>query len=152
MIDQARDSEAARWPLASMLCIGTFGTAHNPAARRYHRRCWVALAVLIVGSLVSSVAGAAFDAPGTRWVFAALLGGTFSYIAWALWRYVSALDELGRRVQMEAMAITYLVGMAVFMCLAGVQTATKWNISPLLFIGLELVRSAALVVVSRQYR
>jgi biotin transporter BioY len=152
MIDQSRDSEAARWPLASMLCIGTFGSANSPAARLYHRRCWAAFAILIVGTLLSSVAGASYGAPGTEWVFAALLGGTFTYIAWALWRYVSALDELGRRVQTEAMAITYLIGMALFMALAGVQTATKWNISPLFFITLELIRSAVLVVVSRQYR
>lgn len=61
-------------------------------------------------TFLSSLAGSVYEAPGTGWVFAALLGGTFSYIAWALWRYVSALDELGRRVQMEAVAITYLIG------------------------------------------
>jgi hypothetical protein len=76
-----------------------------------------------------------------------LPGIAFTYITWSLRGYLLALDELARRMQFEAMAWTYLCGMAgaVFLFGLGISVNPAW------FLALEPVRGAWLYVVSKRY-
>lgn len=108
----------------------------DPAGERYQRRCLVALAVL-VGAMMVPVKAIHILAPGLA----------FGYIAWCLKRYLSEADELARRMHLEAMAYTYLAGMAVCMALGGLGKP----IHPALVIVLDVVRAGFLYVIARRY-
>lgn len=134
--------DAARWPMGSMLFIGTFGARHSAAGRRYHSRVWLALGAY-VGLLI------AFGVQGRHeslWLLP-LCGATVTFLAYEMWRYVSGLDELARRLQLEAMAITYLIGFVAFFALA----VTPLKLNPGYFIVLEPVRGLVLAWRARRY-
>jgi hypothetical protein len=83
-------------------------------------------------------------------------GIAYSYIAWELRRYILALDELARRIQLEAIAWTYLTGLAVAALVGGVALAYGWQwsslwLNPLWFVFLEPVRGCFLYYVARRY-
>jgi hypothetical protein len=138
-----------RWPIRSMLLVGTFGASQSEAGRRYHSRVWSAFAVAVgVTLLLRAVAGD----QGFRWLTGVILGPLFGYIAYELWRYISALDELARRLQLEALAIVYLIGLAIVLTVAGIGNVMPFSINPLLFLALEPIRGLVLVLRSRQYR
>jgi hypothetical protein len=118
-----------------MLWIGTFGPG-SPGGQSYQTACYYALAK---------------SYPLVRWPLAILPGAVFTFIAWRLWLYVSQLDELSRRLQMEAMAITYLLGMAVSLLLGGLALVFNWNINPGLYLFLDIVRAFVLVKLARRY-
>ena len=117
---------AQHWPWTSMLLIGTFGP-HDDASRRYHWRCGWALGGFVVALIVWSAVATQFDAPFLRWIPAMVTAVTFTYIGHELWRLVSSLDELTRRLQLEAMAIAYLVGLPVFVTAQFVSGAAGWS-------------------------
>jgi hypothetical protein len=142
------EKDAPAWPYSSMLWIGTFGP-NSPGGRSYQNACLAALVVLGVGMLIA--APRVKDSPLFLWAAGLLPGLTFGFIAWRLWRYVGVLDELSRRIQVESMATTYLIGMALSMGIGGMALAFGWNVSPIYYIMLDLVRAAALVVLSRKY-
>jgi hypothetical protein len=141
------------WPACSIFLYGTFG-AQSEAGARYHRRCIAAFAVLVLGEILLALV--AFRAPyGVgRLAGAFLPGAVFGYIVWAFRRYLLELDELARRMQLEAMAWTYLSGIPVAVLLgtlAFVYDWHSWLFNPLWFIALEPVRSVWLYFVSRRY-
>jgi hypothetical protein len=144
--DPAEDRSAnnsPQWPTAPMLMYGTFGT-RSPAGRRYHFRSGLALAAMVVCML----SGVLLSAP----VLTALApGAAFVYIVWEFRKYLSALDELARRIQLESIAWTYLSGLAVAMLLGGLGLVYGWLPNPLWFIVLEPVRAGWLYFVSRRY-
>ena len=148
----AEDS-GAHLPITSMLFLGTFGASHSAGSRRYHAQCWTALGLLIAAMLLSPFVDRTFDVEDWQWgwVRTLLLGGTFAFIARAFWQYISGLDEMARRIQMEATALTYLIGLALFAALAGAESRT-FHVHPGIFVLLELVRGVALTMVARKYR
>ena len=78
----------------------------------------------------------------------------FGFISWEFRRYLNALDELARRIQLEALAWTYLTGLTIACALGGVMLAydlRPWFPSPFWFILLEPIRGLWLYVVSRRY-
>lgn len=137
------------WPGASILICGTFGSK-TAEGRRYHNRCTAALALMIAGFILS-----AWLPPGPERLLQAILpGAAFTFIAWEFRRYLLSLDELARRIQLEAIAGTYLTGLAVSMLFGGIMLAYNldlWFPNPGWFIFLELVRGVWLYVVSRKY-
>ena len=137
------------WPGSSLLIWGTFGTS-TPEGRRYHRRCYLAMGVLLVGYFIAAgLPRAAADI-----VTAILPGAIFGFISWEFKRYLDALDELARRIQLEALAWTYLTGLTMACALGGVMLAYElqpWFLSPFWFILLEPIRGLWLYVVSRRY-
>ena len=141
------------WPACSIFLYGTFGS-QSEAGSHYHKQCIGALAVLVVGEIL--LAAVAFRAPyGLGRLAGALLpGAVFGYIVWAFRRYLLALDELARRMQLEAMAWTYLSAIPVAVLLgtlAFVYDWHSWVVNPMWFIVLEPVRSFWLYFVSRRY-
>jgi hypothetical protein len=137
------------WPGSSILIWGTFGSS-TPEGRRYHRRCCLALGVLFVGHFIA----AGLPQTSGTMLSAILPGATFAFISWEFKRYLNALDELARRIQLEALAWTYLTGLTLACALGGVMLAYKlqpWFPNPLSFILLEPVRAVWLYAVSRRY-
>jgi hypothetical protein len=144
-------SDRAEWPFSSMLLIGTFGHSHTPASRRYHLEAAIAVAILLVGALI---ANALAPALGIRpMLFRGILASTvFVFLGAALWRYVGSLDELSRRLQLEAMAISYICAIALFVVCDTVAGAGGWTVRPVYFVALELLRGASLALLARNYR
>ncbi len=131
------------WPTADILVNGTLGRA-NPAARRYHRRCWTALSIVVLWVM--------FGRPGDIPILTAILpGAAFVYIAWEFRRYLLSLDELARGLQFESIAWTYLTGMALAATLGGLGIVMHWTVNPLWFLVLEPIRAFWLYIVSRRY-
>lgn len=143
------DEQGAAWPFRTMLLMGTFGSK-DPAGRRFHRQSWLALFFLVIGALVAKLV--AMSWPAVNWLPSSVVGAWFVYVALRLWKYVSSLDELPRRLQLEAMALTYLTGFAICMFLGLFGLNFGFRINPMYFVALEPVRGAILVVLARRYR
>ena len=146
---ESAENADSRWPAAPIWAYGTFGRA-TPAGRRYHLRSGVALAALVI-CFVSGVFLRSF--PDVLKVITAFApGAVFIYIAWEFRRYLLALDELARRIQLESIAWTYLCGLAGAMLLGGIGLVYDWRFNPIWLIVLEPVRAAWLFFVSRRYQ
>ena len=66
---------------------------------------------------------------------------------------ISGLDEMSRLLQFQAMSITYLVGLAVFITahfFAG-ASGWSWQVPALAYLGLELGRGLVLAVLARKF-
>ena len=124
----------------------------TPAERRYHYRSGLALGLMAL-CMISAGLFRSSAAKGSLVVLAAISpGAAFIYIAWEFRRYLSALDELARRIQLESIAWTYLCGLAVTMLLGGLGLIYGWRWNPMWFILLEPVRAIWLYFVSRRYQ
>src|SRR5689334_20083863 len=91
-------NDSAQWPAAPMLAYGTFGT-RTPAGRRYHFRAGMALAAMAVCMFAGALARHVSPAAGL--IAAIAPRAAFAYIGWEFRRYLLALDELARRIQLE---------------------------------------------------
>jgi hypothetical protein len=138
--------------MASMLLVGTFGR-QSPAGRRYHVRTMLALAVVLAGIFLGPIVGIGLGLPGWGWIPALAVAGAFCYVAHALWQYTSGLDELSRRLQLEAMSLTYLIGLALFMSIAGLSFVIPAlaEIPAWSYLVLDVIRGGVLFVVARRF-
>jgi hypothetical protein len=149
------DNDGSKWPASAMLGYGTFGM-RTPAGRRYHTRTAIALAMAILCPAAAILAGDFYHNSTWRVILSLVPGAVYLYIAWELRRYILALDELARRIQLEAMAWTYLAGMGVASLVGGVALIYGWHwnrlwLNPLLYLFLEPVRGCILYYVARRY-
>jgi len=162
--DQERinNAEGSRWSTRAMLFWTTLGTK-TPAERRYKIRgalaaaaslCWfgIAVAVHLRPRIIVSTT-------------VLLAGFVISYIAWELRRYLTQLDELARRMQLEAIAWTYLTGFvlaawsgALIMLMDLYSRAFAHSLfksllvaSPFFYFLLEPIRAGWLYYLSRRY-
>jgi hypothetical protein len=153
-------TEGAQWAACPILLWGIFGTK-SPAERRFIMRCCYAGAVA-AGWVVVAFSLHLTTKRVFRPVIALLGGGVITYIAWEFRRYLLQLDELARRMQFEAMAWTYLTGLALAAWLGVLlpfsRTLTHWPykpgfllLTPFLFFVLEPIRAAWLYYLSRRY-
>ena len=106
-----------------------------------------ALAALAIGTVV-----VAYLPPEWRTWGWPVGGLCFSYISWEMWRYVNGIDELERRLQMEALAWTYLVAMAAAVALGSLSLFLRWNVNPGLLLLLEPLRAWRLYVIAKRYQ
>ncbi|MGD0873304.1 MAG: hypothetical protein ABSB88_27480 [Bryobacteraceae bacterium] len=91
-----------------------------------------------------------------RVILSLVPGVAFLYITWEFHTYILALDELARRIQLEAMAWTYLTGLGVAALVGGVALVYGWQwnrlwLNPLWFVFLEPVRACFLYYIARRY-
>lgn len=145
---ESSGSEESRWPTTPMLAYGTFAM-RTPAERRYHIRSSLALAALVASFFAPALFRRSVPAGILQMIIALAPGAAFAYIVWEFRRYLSALDELARRIQLESITWTYLCGLAVAMLLGGIGLV--WRFNPAWFIVLEPVRAGWLYFVSRRY-
>jgi hypothetical protein len=143
--------DSPNWPAAPILTYGTFG-ARTPAGRRYHIRSGIALAAMVVCMLAGALIRFFGSTNRLELLTAFVPGAAFIYIAWEFRRYLAALDELARRIQLESIAWTYLSGLAIAMLLGGLALVYGWRFNPFWFIVLEPVRAGWLYFVSRRYQ
>jgi hypothetical protein len=136
------------WSKSSLFLFGTFGR-RTPAARRYYRRCNLALGGFVFFCFIAPILRRAV--PHLDWATVFVPGILFTYIAWQFRKYLSGLDELERRIQLESIAWTYLTGMALSMVLAGFGFLMGWNLNPAWFMALEPIRGAYLFFGARRF-
>jgi hypothetical protein len=141
------ETESASWPWISMLACGDYG-GNSPAGKRYRRRAFSAVAVLAVATASLIAARPHLGPSVTRWAMAATVLLTFSYIFVEFNRYLGALDELARRLQMEAVLLAYSIVIVAAMTLG----ALGIRISPLWFVVAEPLRGLGLFLAARRYR
>jgi hypothetical protein len=148
-----------RWPRSPMLMWGVFST-RTPAGRRYVRQCAIALTILVLPSLfflIHHYSHFHYFKPQTFGrATAILLPIVFARIVWELRKYLLSLDELARRLQVEAMAWTYLTGFVLAAVLCGIWLESLGKVDlawfcPVWFVLLEPVRASWLYVLSRRY-
>jgi hypothetical protein len=151
------DNEHSKWPASAMLGYGTFGR-RTPAGRRYHTRTAIALVAMAVATLCLVAAAVATGPHNTLWlaILSLVPGIGFSYVAWEFRRYILAIDELARRIQLEAIVWTYLTGWAVAALVGGIALVYGWHwsslwLNPLWYVFLEPVRGCFLYYVARRY-
>ena len=143
------ENDGARWPAACMVAYGTFG---GPAARRYHYRSFFAILVALL-CFCSGILFRPFMAKsGLDAITAFGPAIAFVYVAWEFRRYLAALDELARRIQLESIAWTYLCGLVAAILLAGVSVVYGIRFNPIWVFLLEPVRAGWLYFVSRRYQ
>jgi hypothetical protein len=112
---------------------------------------------MVIICLAAAILAGDFQHSGAWRVILSLApGAAYLYIAWELRRYILALDELARRIQLEAMAWTYLAGLVVASLVGGVAFVYGWHwnrlwLNPLLYVFLEPVRGCFLYYVARRY-
>ena len=133
------------WPDSSILLWGTIGT-DSLAGKRYQRCIW-ALALMILGIGL----GALLPIPYHHAV-ALFPGLAFAFIAIEMWRYVDSLEELERRLRMEALAWTYVISIALAMSLGGLAMAIGWKIDPAWLIAMEPLRTWRLHASVRRFK
>jgi hypothetical protein len=154
--------EGSRWSTCEMLLWGALGTKSN-GERRYKTRNALAASVVVCWALFAFAMHLHPKIIVSTTVFLAAF--LTSYIAWELRRYLTQLDELARRMQLEAMALTYLTGFVLavwfgvlltFMVLFS-HAPMHWPLkslllaSPFLYFLLEPIRAGWLYYLSRRY-
>jgi hypothetical protein len=154
------EMETPRWEPCSILLWGTLGT-RGPAERRYIVGCYLAM-VLAVGWLIAAKFAHFRPQPVFLSVTTLVGGIVITLIALEFRHYLSEIDELTRRMQLEAMAWTYLTGLVVaaWLGVAGAfsQTIAHWAFKPdvllmipYLYLPLEPVCAGWLYYLSRRY-
>jgi len=160
--EQLNVAEGSRWSACEMLLWGALGTKSN-AERRYKTRSALAASVVVCWGLIAFAMHLRPKIITSTIVFLAAF--SISYIAWELRRYLTQLDELGRRMQLEAIAWTYVTGFVLaawfgvlVMLMALFSPSFKhWPFqllllaSPFLYFLLELIRAGWLYYLSRRY-
>jgi hypothetical protein len=149
------NNEGSKWPAPAMLGFGTFG-GRTPAGRRYHTRCAIALVAMVVLELWAGMLSMVFPNAPWRVILSLVPGVSFLYIAWEFRRYLLALDELARRIQLEAIAWTYLTGWVIAVLVGGVAMVYGWQwnrlwLNPMWFMLLEPLRGCFLYYIAQRY-
>jgi len=145
--------ESSQWPTCSILGI------RGPAERRLRACAGLASLAMIVLWPLSVYLWKNHVSPTVLWgIVGALVPGlALGYLSWETRRYWLSLDELARRLQLEAAAWTYLIGIPAGMMLGGVSFVffdhpSVWFwCSPMWVILLEPVRSIVLYFLTRRY-
>lgn len=143
--------EAAPWPYTSLLLFGFFG-ADTPEGRRLARRTTGALALT-----VASLIGLQIVSPGgpAAAVLALLAPVGVVGVGVAYARYLAALDELARLLQLKAFALAYGVVMALGMAGVAVAMAGGWRLGARglysLLVLAEPLRGAALAYLAKRH-
>jgi hypothetical protein len=151
--------ESSQWPIVSMLSYGTFGMK-TPAGRRYHLRSAFVLVALLIFWPLTFFLWWFETGPSLLWrAIAGLAPGlAVSYIAWEARRYWLSLDELARRLQLEAAAYSYLVACVASTLFGGLSFifighswAWLWCNPLWVFVIAEPVRGVILYFLARRY-
>ena len=70
---------------------------------------------------------------------------------WSYWRYLASLDEMGRRIQLEALAIAYGSTLLAFSTLGAAGLILGFSISPAWVLAAEPLRGIVLAINARRY-
>jgi hypothetical protein len=150
---EARE-EREGWPYGWLFWTGTFG-ADGQAGRALGFRTAIGLLLVVLGPVLGHIPALQ---PG-RLVGALLVPAGVGVIVWAYVRYLAELDELGRLIQLEALALSYGVVMTLGSVWFGLDAVgfafarsapVGWVFGTLVLA--EPLRGVALVVLARRRR
>ena len=147
---QTREDQAS-WPGLTMLFFGYF--RQDAGSTKWTKRSYYGLAVLLAGMLGSTaLKGVLSDLTLDIFVTALSVSG-MGFVYWSLWRYMNDLDELHRRVMLEAIALSFFITMttAIGIGVAELRFGTSVRIAWAFILG-ELMRGVGLVLAARKYR
>ena len=153
MTQKQIDEQNSAWPACDILALGYFG-AGTPNGARFRNRSLSALLGWVVLYLVCFFVVKTHPQAVTplKVLLGIVPGLAFTYIGWEWWRYVGSLDELARRMQLDAAAWTYGIGMGACLIIGSLYTDLGWDFNPgFFFIFLEPVRATRLWVLSRKF-
>jgi len=146
-------SDESAWPYASLFLFGFFD-ANTPGGRQLIWRTSSALGLFLISFLgLRGVFG--LHIPQLFWVLA--MPAAVCIIGWAYVMYLRTLDELSRRIQLEAFALAYGAVMVIFFgavafSLRHLDHSVALSDLMFLIIGAEPIRGAALVYLARNYK
>ena len=146
------NDEGAEWPYASLVLFGHFG-ASTPEGKRVAWRSTAFLALLVASALALRD-GYQTPFPDLLWLLG--IPGAAAGMWWSYARYLGALDELARTLQLRAFAFAYgaaMTLMTVGLALASVTPAPEVSRGLLaLPVLAEPLRGAVLVYLARKHR
>lgn len=145
------DAAGSSWPWAKMFWLGTFG-CDSASSRRYHRQAFGSLLGLAGAVAIGAAVHKFLEIPIGHWVAGVGTPLVFSYIMWSYYRYVQELDELARRVQLEAVLFSFMFIIVGGIVLSSVWMFTGWTAHPMWVLLAEPVRGVGLIVAARRYR
>ena len=147
--------DEARWPYASLLLFGFYGRK-SPGGKRLVRETTIGLALFVVAAVALNTD---VESVVLETAFALALPCSVWIIGWAYSRYLQALDELNRLLQLKAFAFSYGAVMALAYGMAGLIMADPVRFgaeSPVVYLGLlvlaEPLRGVALAYLARKHR
>jgi hypothetical protein len=146
MAHHSHSEESTGWPYSSLLFLGYFGPNY-PGGRALAFRATLALIAFVIGVLMIQAGGGLI----VHAIGGLMVVGSITALVYSNARYLSGLDELSRRIQLEAFSWTYAVAFFVMAMLLVVGRGTL-SMNPLFLVFLEPVRGAVLVLVARKYR
>lgn len=102
----------------------------NKLLKRYARAMWLPMTVLVIVIALFGMVAPRL-APAGKLVALAVVMASYGWAGWAELRHLQTLDELRRRIEMEAMALgfiaslgsTLLVSFAIFLKLVAIPFA-----------------------------
>lgn len=150
-----RAEEGTEWPYASLLFFGFFGRK-SPGGKRLIWETLAGLALFVVAAVAlrGDIGSTSIEAASVL-----ALPLAVGIIGWAYSRYLKALDELSRLLQLKAFAFSYGAVMALAFGMAGlIMAEPPWlgAESPVMYLGLlvlaEPLRGVALAYLARKYR
>ncbi|MBP1474257.1 hypothetical protein J7I44_08095 [Frateuria sp. MAH-13] len=88
----------------------------NRLLRRYARRLWLPSTVMIV-VVVLFLRYARELSPAGKLIAAAALLASYAWTGWAEFRHMQLMDEMRRRLEMEAMVLAFIAGTGIVLAL-----------------------------------
>ena len=147
MPDQS--STSGPWPYWTLFFCGHFGRA-TPASRRLNRQTMVGLAIVAGSAVGATVVNPIWSNSELLLVPGALAGMIWIVVAYR--RYFRELDELGLRIQLEAIAFAFVVLLCLGFTAGLVAAVTGLRVHPLWIVAGEPLRGLGLVLAARRYR
>jgi hypothetical protein len=148
--DETNDESS--WPYASLLLFGFFG--HNsPGGRKLSWRTGGALVLFLVAAMgIQGALGPIIPQP----VWITLVPVSILAIAAAYVVYLRGLDELNRRIQLEAFALAYAATMVIYFAAVAVSVRDMSHLPRVpgltyLIVFAEPLRGAFLVYLAKKY-
>ncbi|UGB38302.1 hypothetical protein [Frateuria soli] len=84
----------------------------NSLLRRYARRLWLPTTVMLV-VVVLFLRYARELSPAGKLIAAAALLASYAWTGWAEFRHMQLMDEMRRRLEMEAMVLAFIAGTGI---------------------------------------
>lgn len=110
----------------------------NTVLRRYARRLWLPTTVMLV-VVVLFLRYARQLSPAGKLIAAAALLASYAWTGWAEFRHMQLMDEMRRRLEMEAMVLAFIAGtgivLAMFLLNALKLVAMPFAAAPMALFG-----------------
>ena len=124
---------------------------NDPVTRAANRRGRVAQTIFLGSVALAYWLDQTY--PGSGFALIAVAGWALfgSIHFWSYWRYLASLDEMGRRIQLEALAVAYGFTLLAFSTLGAAGLFLGFSINPAWVLAAEPLRGVVLAFNARRY-